>query len=115
MLAAQQPINRPGWWERNLALFQMSAIGGGVGGRRLSKGRPPTTGSQWDKIFYRQSRGILHVETTASPDSQLQTGHRCSDQLTVIGAPTSVILVVLGTVNLQFQSPFVIISLKLIL
>ena len=33
----------------------------------------------------------------------------------VIGGLTSVILVILGTVNLQFQGRFVLISLKLIL
>ena len=67
---------------------------------------PPTTGSQWDKIFYRQSGGILHVETTASPDSHLQTGLRCSDQHH---------LGCLGTVNIQFQGPFVLISLQPVL
>ena len=33
----------------------------------------------------------------------------------VISVPTSIILVVLGTVNLQFQGPFLPISLRLIL
>ena len=29
LLAAQKPINSPGWWEGKLALFQMPATGGG--------------------------------------------------------------------------------------
>ena len=77
-----------------------------MGGGRLSKGRPPTTGSQWDKIFYRQSRGILHVETTASCDSHLRTGNQWSDQCH---------LGCLGAVNLHFQGLFVTISSRLIL
>ena len=29
LLAAQKPVNRPGWWKGKFALFQMLATGGG--------------------------------------------------------------------------------------
>ena len=38
LLAAQKPINSPGWWKVKFALFQMLATGGGEGGGHLSKG-----------------------------------------------------------------------------
>ena len=98
------PINRPRWWKGKLALFQIPAAQR-EGGGRLSKGQLPTTttGNQWARAFTEVlgARG-LHAETAQS-------------SLTfrwVIGGLTSVILIVLGPVNLQFQGPFVSISLR---
>ena len=71
----------------------------GRGGRHLSKGQlPPTTGNQSGRRFYRQrlGSGELHAETAQSALTFISK--------LVIGGLTSVILVVLSTVNLQFRS-----------
>ena len=69
----------------------------------------PTSHSPIDnqgKSFYRQKESYMRKQCR-----QLQT----VIWKLVIGGLTSVILVILGTVNLQFQGRFVLISLKLIL
>ena len=61
------------------------------------------------KSFYRRGAGVggLHAETsTAISDSHLPL---------LISGLSSITLVVLGTVNLQFRDPFVLISLRPIL
>ena len=106
---AQKPVNRPDWWKGKFVLFQMPATAGEC--RHLFRGwlpppyspQPPTTGIQWGKIFYRQKE----AETAQSALPAIFK--------LVIGGLTSIILVVLGTVNLQFQGPFVPIPLRPVL
>ena len=77
---------------------------GGVGGcGRLSKGRCPTPDNQGARAFIDRRRG-LHAETIQSALTVILK--------LVIGGLTSLILLVLGTVNLQFQVRFVSISLR---
>ena len=103
LLTAQKPINRPGWWEGKFALFQPAPKGEG---RHLSKGWLPLTGNQGARALIDRKRG-LHAETAQS-------------SLTVIfkfvfSGLTSVILVVLDMVNLQFPVWFLSISLRPVL
>ena len=107
MLAAQKSVNRPGWWKGKFALFQMPATGlmGGVRIDVCSKADSPPhppTGNQWGKNFYSQKEG-LRAETAQSALTVIFK--------LVMGGLTSIILVVLGRVNLQFQGLFVPISL----
>ena len=51
LLATQKPVNRPGWWKRKFALFQMLATGEGEGGRHLSKGQLPNLDRQGVNVF----------------------------------------------------------------
>ena len=69
------------------------------------------TGNQWGKSFYRQKWGELYAETALPAQTVIF-------QLVIVGLTanlTLVLLIVLGTVNLQFQGPFVPISLRPIL
>ena len=102
LLTAQKPINRQGWWKGKFALFWMPATGGG----HLSKGWICITDNQWARAFIDGGTG-LHVETAQSSLTGILK--------LVIGGLTNVILIVLGTVNLQFQGWFVSISLRPIL
>ena len=68
---------------------------------------PHPTGNQWGKRFYRQKRGEGYMQ-------KQQPALTVIFQLVTSGL-TSIILTVLGTVNLQFQGPFVPISLRQIL
>ena len=63
-------------------------------GGHLSKGWFPPSGSHWGKSFYRQTEGT-YAETVQSVLTVIF-------KLIICGL-TSMILVVLGTVNLQFQ------------
>ena len=103
LLTAQKPINRPGWWKGKFAVFQMRATGGWW---HLSKGQLPLTESQWGRAFIGWKRG-LHAETVQSALTVIFK--------LVIDGLTSIILVPLGTVNIHFQSWFVLISLRPIL
>ena len=107
-LTAQKLTNRLGGWKGKFALFQMPATGGEGG--PLSKGWLPQlpTSNQWGKNFYRQKEGDRCRNSTAQ--SALTVIFKL-----IIGGLTSVILIVLGTVNLQFQGPFVPMSLRSIL
>ena len=87
----------------------MPATGQGQG-RHLSEGQLlPSTGKLWARAFIDRSGegGRLHAETA---QSALTVIFRL-----VIGGLTGVILLVLGTLNLQFQGPFVPISLRPVL
>ena len=96
LLATQKPVNRPGWWERKFALFQMPATREGEGGGHLSKGQLPNPDRQGVRVFTdRVGVGQLHAETTQSCPTVIFK--------LVISGLTSIIFVVLGTVNLQFQ------------
>ena len=59
---------------------------------------------QWGKNFYKQSGG--GAEATCRNNTALTIIFKL-----VISDLTSIILIILGTVNLQFQGPFVQISL----
>ena len=103
LLTTQKPINRSGWWKGRFALFQMLATGGRVDICPKADSWPR---NQWGKSFYRQKEG-LHAETA-------QLALTVIFKL-IVGGLTSIILVILGIVNLQFQDPFVPISLKPVL
>ena len=108
LLAAQKPKNkRPVWWKGKFALFQMLATCG-EGGRHLFKGRPPTLTSGGGESFYRQSQGW---GATCRNSTVISNSH---PQLVISGL-TSTILVVLGTVYLQFRGVLVPISLRSLL
>ena len=88
----------------------MLAAGEGGGGGSLSKGQLLPPDNQRGKNFFIDRRwGLweLHAET-----AQLSL---IVIFKSVIGGLTSIILIVLGIVNLQFQGPFVSISLRPIL
>ena len=104
LLTIQKPINKPGWWEGKFALFQMLAAGGE--GRRLSKGQLSATDNRGPRAFVGRGRG-LRAETA---QSALTVIFRL-----VFGGLTGVILLVLGTLNLQFRGPFVPVSLRPVL
>ena len=76
-----------------------------VGPKASSSPAPSTALTIRGKSFYRQREGAICRNSTVSSDSQLEIGHQ---------GLTSVILV-LGTVNFQFQGPFVFISLRPVL
>ena len=98
LLATQKPLNRPGWWKGKFALFQMSAPATGEGeGRHLSKGWLPALATSEARAFINRRRE-LHAEIA-------QLSVTVILKLAIHGL-TSIILVVLGTVNLQFQDPF---------
>ena len=106
---AQKPMNRPDWWKGKFALFLMLETGvAGQGGGHLFKGGLPPPQQAGGESFYRQSKGRwLHAEIVQSSLTVLFT--------LIIGGLTSIILIVLGTVNLQFQGPLVPISLSPVL
>ena len=67
---------------------------------------PPPPDNQWAKAFVDGGRGI-HAETVQSSLTVILK--------LVLGGLTSIILVVLSTVILQFQGQFAPVSLRLIL
>ena len=79
-------------------------------GDSCPKANFPHTGNQWIRAFIGRGRG-LHAETALPAQTVIF-------QLVIVGLTailTLVLLIVLGTVNLQFQGPFVPISLRPIL
>ena len=84
----------------------MLAAGLGEEGGHLSRGRLPTAGNSWGKSAYGEEAGP-HTGASQSALSVLFT--------VASGGLASIILVVAGTVSLQFQSPLVSISLRPIL
>ena len=68
---------------------------------------PPTLGTSGTRGFIDRRWGVLYIERT---QSSLTVVFKL-----VISGLTRIILVVLGTVNLQFQGRFVPISLRLVL
>ena len=82
------------------SLFQMPATEGGGGqgaGGHLSRGQLPTLATSEARAFINRRRE-LHAEIA-------QLSVTVILKLAIHGL-TSIILVVLGTVNLQFQDPF---------
>ena len=105
LFTTQKPVYRPGWWKGKSALFQMLATGG-EGGGHLSKSQFPHPAWQaGSENFYRQNRGagVTCRNSTVISNSHLQL---------VISGLTSIILVLLGTVNLQFWGALVPISVR---
>ena len=72
---------------------------------QMLKTAVPVTDNQWARAFISWRRG-LHEETAQSALIILKL---------VIGGLTTVILVALGTINLQFQDWFISVSLRLVL
>ena len=76
-------------------------------GRHLSKGSPPPPpDNRGARAFIGGGKG-LHVETVQSALTAILKS--------VIGGLTSILLIVLSTVNLQFKGQFVPISLRPVL
>ena len=107
LLACQKPINRLGWWKGKFLYFRS----GNWDGEKLADNCPKagSTHSQQagGQNFYRQNGVGLQVETA-------QLSLTVIFELVTSGL-TSVILVALGTVNLQFWCPFIPISLQPVL
>ena len=85
LLAAQEPINKPGWWKEKFVFLQMPATGWGDGVGHLST--PTRTGSQWVRAFMDRSvwgggggGEATFRNSTVSSDSLLQIDHQWSDQ-----------------------------------
>ena len=102
MLAVQKPINRPGWWKGKFTLLQMPATELGVeDGGHLPEGRfslhtalpPPATATSGARAFIDRKMGI----DVGTAQSTLTVIFKL-----IISGLTSVILIILDTVNLQF-------------
>ena len=113
LLTSQKSISRPGLWKGKFGLFQVPAtVGGGrqASVQRLTFPHPPAQTSRGlgvGESINRVRGGGLHAETAQSSLTVIFK--------LVISGLTSIILIVLGTVNLQFQSPFVPVSLQSVL
>ena len=104
--AAEKAIQRQAWWKGKFALFWLLPATGWEG-RFLSKGwlhNPPHHQQQsgLGKRFYRWREGAPCRKSTLSSDSRLEIGH-------VMVWSASLWL---GTVDLQFQNWFVLVSQK---
>ena len=91
--AARNPVHRPSWWKGKFSLFQMPATGG-EGCGHLSKANSPADKQRVRAFIGRVRGGGQHAETAQSSLTVIFK--------LVISGLTSNILVVLGTVNLQF-------------
>ena len=90
----KKPIKRSGWWKGKFATFWMPATGvGKTTVQKLTASNRQSVGNR----FYRQREGATCKNSIVSSDSHVE--------LVFSGLP-SVVLVVLGTVNLQFHSQF---------
>ena len=111
LLAAQKPIKRQAGGKESLLYFgcrQWRLWGEGTC-RPCPKANSPfplPPNKQWTRAFIDRRRG-LHAETAQSALTVILK--------LVIGGLSSVILIVLGTVSVQFQGQFVSISLRQIL
>ena len=104
LLTAQKPIHRPGWWKGEFDLLQMLITVWRVGWQTFVQRPTATPRKAGVERFYRQSWG---GELTCRKSTVIFK--------LVVSGLTSIILVVLGTVNIQFQGPFVPISLQPVL
>ena len=98
-----KPARRPGWWKGNLLYFGCWQLGGRWGGQMpVQRLTPPLpTDSQWARAFRDRRRG-RHTESAQSALIVILKS--------VTGGLLSVIMMVLSTVNLQFQGQFVSMS-----
>ena len=106
MLATQKLIKRQGWWKGKFALFWMLVTGGEGRADTCPKANSPTTDNQGARAFIDGGRW-LHVKTAQSALTVILK--------LVIGGLTSIILIVLRRVSLQFQGQFVPIPLRPVL
>ena len=109
LLTAQKPITQARLAERKVCFI--SNAGSWRKGRVADicpKADSPPPGNQWGKSSYRQSGGGgLYAETAQLALTVILK--------LVISGQTSIILIVLSMVNLQFQGQFVPISLRPVL
>ena len=77
--------------------------------KSVQRPTPATWQPVGQELFYRQTLGVVGA-TCRTAELSLTVIFK-----SVIGGLTSIILIVLGTVNLQFQGPFVSISLRPVL
>ena len=95
LLTSQKSVKSPDGWEGKFAVFWMlTARVGGAGPCPKADSSPaPAAG----KSFYSLREGITYRNSTGRSDSHLEIGH---------GELTSIFLIVLSTVSLQFQGQF---------
>ena len=105
-LTTQKTIKRPGWWKGKFALFWMLASRRGRADTCQKANSLPHPRQSGARAFIDRGRG-LHAEMVPSALTVILK--------LVIGGLTSIILIVLSTVNLQFQGQFVPISLRPVL
>ena len=110
LFITQKPINKPYWQKGKFALFQMPE----TGERRVVDvcpvddspfPSPPTLATSGDRAFIHRRRGYM----------QKQHGQLWQSSSIWSSVWFNIILIVLGTVNLQLQRPFIPISLRPIL
>ena len=81
LLAAQKSVNRPGWWKKKFALFQMLATGAG-GVVVVADICPKADSPLWQarsERFYRQSGGWVTCRNNiVISDGHLQLDHQGS-------------------------------------
>ena len=104
--ALKSQKKRPDWWKGKLALFWMLATGECGTDVCPKTDCPRLLHNQWARVFIAGGRG-LHAGIAQSALTIILK--------LVIGGLTSIILIVLSTVNLQFQGWSVSISLRPIL
>ena len=107
-LLLKKLIKRPDWWKRKFSLFLILATRGRAGqGGQVSVQRPtPFTDNQWGNSLYRLREGLQLETAQSAPTVMLKLSTR---------GLTSVTLMVLGAVDLQFQGRFVPVSLRPVL
>ena len=104
--STQKPVNRPGWLKGKFALFQMLATGRGKAVADFClKANSPTPDNAAGENVYKQRWG-----SGGTPRRNSTVISRL-----VISGLTSTIVIILGAVKLQFQAPFLPISLQSVL
>ena len=113
LLTTLKPIlERQGWWKKILLYVRGQQLGRRVG-RLMSKGWfPPLTISGQELLkgvsgVYRWWKGATYRNSIISSDNRLEVGHAV--------VWSSIILIVLSIVDLQFQGRFVPVSLRPVL
>ena len=81
LLAAQKPINKPGWWKGKFAIIQKPATGEGSG-ERVADVCPPALATSGARAFIDRVVGVKGStcrKSTVNYDGYLHTAHRWSD------------------------------------
>ena len=82
LLAAQKPINRPGWWKEKFALFQTPATDAGGGWQMfVQRSLPPQCPTHqqaegWELLKTGVGEGATCRNSTVISNSHLQIGHQ---------------------------------------